>query len=153
MLSVPKKNQQLHQLHPLFYESHPEETRRTHYISVRTQAHIRNFTDDLIWPSQLRFESIEKQSFGTSTQFRMTYLEVSLVFFILQTRVFHDKLIQNSERVKEKNKQEILLWRKWCNIIFHSKWFYGLNFNFICVMNMGICGHSMTQVKCINLCM
>lgn len=51
----------------------------------------------------------ETQSLGNSSQFRMTYLEVSLVFFIFQTRVFHNKLIQNPKRTKEKNKQEILV--------------------------------------------
>lgn len=50
----------------------------------------------------LDLRALTDKNFGNNSQFRMTYLEVSLVLFILQTRVFHDKLIQNSERVKEK---------------------------------------------------
>lgn len=50
-----------------------------------------------------------RQSFGKSSQFRTPYLKISLVFFIFQTRVFHNKLIQNPKKAKEKNKtkQEI----------------------------------------------
>lgn len=47
------------------------------------------------------------QSFGNSSQFRMPYLKVSLVFLIFQSRVFHNELIQNPKRAEEKNEQEI----------------------------------------------
>lgn len=46
------------------------------------------------------------QSFGNSPQFKMPYLKVSLVFFIFQTRVFHNKLIQNPKRTKEKKTKQ-----------------------------------------------
>lgn len=50
-----------------------------------------------------------KNSLGSSPQFKIPYLKVSLVFFIFQTRVFHNKLIQNPKRAKEKNKPKILV--------------------------------------------
>lgn len=119
MLSVPKKNQQLPQLHPLFYESHPKETRKNHYKYMYLYTGTWNFTNNIIRPSHFSVDDTEKQSLGSSPQFRMPYLKVSLVFFIFQTRVFHNKLIQNPKGAKNKTKWKYL--RKWCNLISHSK--------------------------------
>lgn len=49
-----------------------------------------------------------RNSLCNSPQFRMPYLKVSLVFFIFQTRVFHNKLIQNPKEPKQNKRPEIL---------------------------------------------